>query len=40
MCEKFQINMMRYGEYPNEKSIKEIVPESYRGESMQSLQNY
>ena len=40
MYAKFQINLMRYGEFPNKQNMKEIAPESYRGEMLDSLQNH
>ena len=40
MCAKLQINLIWYGEFPNEQNMKEIPPESYRGEMLESLQNH
>ena len=40
MCAKFQINLMRYPDFPNEETYQRDSPESYKGEILESLQNH
>ena len=40
MYAKFQINLMRYGEFPNKQRYQRDSLESYKGEILESLQNH
>ena len=40
MFAKFQINLMWYAAFPNEERYQRVIPESYKGEILESLQNH